>query len=512
LAVTVIATGAFVAQHYTKLTASSSIESIESGAVNAEVVDLAALGDTVTWVVEAGAFEQVAEVVVGVGLSAGAIAYLAEIFSDLEMVQVVADPSDGGYPTGSGLYTTASSAELDASPNTGWRFTGWNDGDTNRVRTITVPDHSVTYTANYVKLSTVTGIANPTDAGTVDGGGTFEVGHQILLTATPAEPPSPGTEWEFVKWNDGTTNNPYLITVPDHDVTYTADFEEMVEVDAEADPAWGGTVSGGGSYPLGEPVSLIATPSSSWRFGGWFWENGSTNIPTIFVLAYPLTKPLKYRAEFIQTIQVTGLADPANAGSVAGSGVFDLDDTNITLTATASNNWVFVHWNDGATNNPYTIPPITDTNLLSITYTATFAPTATITTSATPPAGGSVTGGGTYPAGTSLPLTAVASDGWAFTGWNDGTTNNPYTITVPTTNITYTANFAASSRPTITTSFINNTLTLTWPSDHQGWILQAQTNGLSTHWFDLPGTTDVNTIDIHVDPANAAVFYRLRQP
>ena len=35
-------------------------------------------------------------------------------------------------------------------------------------------------------------------------------------------------------------------------------------------------------------------------------------------------------------------------------------------------------------------------------------------------------------------------------------------------------------------------LTLSWPADHTGWRLQAQTNnpttGLGTNWFDVPGS------------------------
>jgi 4-phytase/acid phosphatase len=64
----------------------------------------------------------------------------------------------------------------------------------------------------------------------------------------------------------------------------------------------------------------------------------------------------------------------------------------------------------------------------------------------------------------------------------------------------------------ITASVSSNTLTIAWPADHIGWILQAQTNSLSAgQWFDLPGTDGVNLVAIPINPANAAVFYRLRK-
>jgi autotransporter-associated beta strand protein len=57
-------------------------------------------------------------------------------------------------------------------------------------------------------------------------------------------------------------------------------------------------------------------------------------------------------------------------------------------------------------------------------------------------------------------------------------------------------------------------LTLTWPQDHTGWTLQVQTNslatGLSSNWVDVPGSAATNSVTIPVNPANGAVFYRLK--
>jgi hypothetical protein len=73
--------------------------------------------------------------------------------------------------------------------------------------------------------------------------------------------------------------------------------------------------------------------------------------------------------------------------------------------------------------------------------------------------------------------------------------------------------YTADNPTNITASVSSNTLTIAWPADHVGWILQAQTNGLSAgQWFDLPGTDGVNAALITMDPANAAVFYRLSRP
>ena len=59
-------------------------------------------------------------------------------------------------------------------------------------------------------------------------------------------------------------------------------------------------------------------------------------------------------------------------------------------------------------------------------------------------------------------------------------------------------------------------LTVSWPADHIGWTLQAQTNpisiGLSNNWTPVPGSTTVNQITIPINPANGTVFLRLVLP
>ena len=60
-----------------------------------------------------------------------------------------------------------------------------------------------------------------------------------------------------------------------------------------------------------------------------------------------------------------------------------------------------------------------------------------------------------------------------------------------------------------------STLTLSWPLDHLGWTLQAQTNalgaGLGSDWVDVAGSAATNQWLIPLDPNQPTVFYRLRQ-
>jgi autotransporter-associated beta strand protein len=59
-------------------------------------------------------------------------------------------------------------------------------------------------------------------------------------------------------------------------------------------------------------------------------------------------------------------------------------------------------------------------------------------------------------------------------------------------------------------------LVLSWPADHKGWRLQAQTNspsvGLGTNWVDVPNTAGLTSVTNTINPKDGAVFYRLVYP
>jgi autotransporter-associated beta strand protein len=68
----------------------------------------------------------------------------------------------------------------------------------------------------------------------------------------------------------------------------------------------------------------------------------------------------------------------------------------------------------------------------------------------------------------------------------------------------------------MTFNLTGSALHITWPADHTGWRLEAQTNaveiGLSANWMTVPGSDATNELFLPVDPANGSVFYRLVYP
>ena len=67
------------------------------------------------------------------------------------------------------------------------------------------------------------------------------------------------------------------------------------------------------------------------------------------------------------------------------------------------------------------------------------------------------------------------------------------------------------------TLVVNGTdLSLSWPPENLGWKLQVQTNtldvGISTNWFDIPGSETVTSTNLPIDMESEAVFLRLISP
>ncbi len=86
----------------------------------------------------------------------------------------------------------------------------------------------------------------------------------------------------------------------------------------------------------------------------------------------------------------------------------------------------------------------------------------------------------------------------------------------PASGVVTVVNGLASNPTNITVSVTGNTMSLSWPTDHLGWLLQSQTNalstGLGTNWVDVVGSDAITSTNITINPANPTLFYRLRHP
>ena len=141
----------------------------------------------------------------------------------------------------------------------------------------------------------------------------------------------------------------------------------------------------------------------------------------------------------VNEILISARSADETMGSVEGFGLYTYGD-EVTLTAIpATDNYYFTHWSTGETT-----PTITVTaNLAAQTteYIAYFeANVATINGYAHNQLGGTVEGSGEYANGDTATLTATPAEGWHFSRWSDGNTDNPRQIEA-TVNMTLEAYF-----------------------------------------------------------------------
>jgi hypothetical protein len=275
--------------------------------------------------------------------------------------------------------------------------------------------------------------------------------------------------WTISPSNCGTISSSGLLTVPyvtqpvnlavtatytDHGIIVSGSDSQVTvlpvyaQIVGESVPYGAGTVYVSGSafqngeYAVTSQVTLTASAGIGYVFTGW--SDGDTNNPrTITVPAGGAT----YTGNFQAAATISVLASPPNGGTVSGGGYFAIGSQQ-QIFAIPSTNWTFTGWADGITTNPRTITVPSN----GATYTADFEAPGTITVLASPPNGGTVSGGGSFVVGSQQQISASTNAGWAFTGWSDGVTQNPRTVTVTAGTTTYTADFTVVYSVVVQTS------------------------------------------------------------
>ncbi len=351
-------------------------------------------------------------------------------------IEVVADHPEWGTVTGGGTYYYGDTIQISATPNTGFAFDGWDDGITDNPRTVIVAQDSL-FTAMFSTLQhTVTVVSDHPAWGSVAGGGTYYYGDTIQISATAY------LGFQFNGWDDGNNDNPRTVIV-EEDITFIAHFGiQQCLIKTEVTPDGAGSVNGGGTYDYGTTIHLTAHSNTGYVYS--MWDDGVMDNPrSVFVegnATYTAVfTPLQY--------EITTECDPVEGGSVTGAGTYDYGSTAV-LTATPNNNYIFLCWSDGIASNPRNVTVTGNANYKAL-FHLNGTPQYTINVLANDPELGTVTGSGTYPEGTTIDISATPNTGAYFTGWDDGNTDNPRSVTV-TQDMTFTAIFTEVQTFTIT--------------------------------------------------------------
>jgi hypothetical protein len=277
-------------------------------------------------------------------------------------VSLSSNPLAGGTTSGGGTFNSCSSVTVIATPNPGYAFTNWTENglvvSTNANYTFTLNGNRA-LVANFEIIEyTVTLSSNPLLGGTTNGGGTFNSGASVTVTA------SPNVGYSFTNWTENgnpvSTNASYTFTISGNR-TLVANFAVIPQynVTLSANPPAGGNTSGGGTFNSGASVTVTATANMGYIFNNWT-ENGnpvSTNASYTFTITGNRTLVANFDVIIITQYSVTLSADPPAGGTTSGGGNYN-SGSNVTVTASPNVGYAFINWTEGgnpvSTNASYT--------------------------------------------------------------------------------------------------------------------------------------------------------------
>ena len=260
--------------------------------------------------------------------------------------------------------------------------------------------------------------ANPATMGSVTGGGSYLSGTTCTISANPE------LGCQFINWTHNgnvITSNPTFSFIVTENATYIANFDEQLptfEITAVADPANAGSVSGAGTYDLGTVCTLVATPQSGYYFDRWIKDGAVVSYSNEY--SFNVTESANFVAHFdaeVVVYQITAVADPAEGGTVSGSGYY-AQGLDCTLTATPNSGYVFLNWTKNG--NVVSASPIFTFDVTANgTYIAHFKRYFTVSVVANPSEGGTVTGGNTYLQGDVVTVTVTPNTNYEFVNWTE---------------------------------------------------------------------------------------------
>lgn len=108
-----------------------------------------------------------------------------------------------------------------------------------------------------------------------------------------------------------------------------------------AEPAAGGTPTGGGTYPYGTELILRANPNTGYSFAGWY--QGEVLISSLEEYSFTVRGDLSLLALFLRDTVITVTVSPPGSGSVSGAGTYG-EGQQVTLTATPAQGYRFTGW------------------------------------------------------------------------------------------------------------------------------------------------------------------------
>ena len=176
-------------------------------------------------------------------------------------------------------YKIGDVVQLTAVPNPGYVWNGWDDGEEEMERIVTIEGTDRTLTALFsaVDYSFTANVEPEDNWGSISVDPVkerYNVGDRISLAATAAS-----TAYEFINWSDGVTSPSRTFTMPAYDVVLSANFKSLTprSITVLASPSGSGDITVTPRVPPAtadvyfdtDVVDLMATPRSGYEFVQW---------------------------------------------------------------------------------------------------------------------------------------------------------------------------------------------------------------------------------------------------
>lgn len=256
------------------------------------------------------------------------------------------DPAEGGTTAGDTQSRGTISANIEATPNTGYRFSYWSWGENgNQITSEKNPLHVTSsgvnvYTAHFVPETYKISLADvtPSEGGTVEGLGVYKKGDPVKLTISPSSDDYVLREWYYTT-EDGIKHSGSDTTVnidggmPGEDVFLHVVFDTTyVRLQTAVSPTAGGTAEIKTIPPIPKSnsatdsqfskgtqspeIKLEATPRTGYKFLYWSDNNGNQYSDNPLEISQ-LNQDVTYTASFGKdTVNVTIAASPGSVGGV----------------------------------------------------------------------------------------------------------------------------------------------------------------------------------------------------
>lgn len=406
------------------------------------------------------------------------LAMVSDYVSDFTTIPSLAlfpSSKESGIVVGAGNYAQGSNVVISAFHSTGYVFINWTETGTSHIIS-TSPNFlyplngNRSLTANFIPVVlgkfSVNLRSNPLFGGTTIGSGAYNAGSPVLIQATG------NANFSFANW----TKNEQLVSLdPNFQIEsltsnslYVANFNSNplshITLTVSSNPITGGTATGGGTYHVGESVTIKASPFIGHRFINWTDQYTGSIISSSASYTFVINTNKSVVANY-SINQYTITTTAVNGSITKNPDQLNYNHgTNLQLTAVPKAGYSFTSWSGDtiATSNPLTIKMLSNKK---VTANFTAIPPATYTINITSNNGTVTKSPNTpsYTSGAIVKLTATPATGYVFSSWSGDTiaTSNPINIGI-TKNKNFTANFTLIpiTTYTLTTLGVNGAIAL----------------------------------------------------